>query len=242
MISHTLKFTLSILLFAISSLFAADNGSIVGKVVLNGKAPAETPIKLDAIPECKALHATPLETRHYIVDANGGLANVFVYVKDGLGNKKFPVPTTSVVLDQQSCLYAPYVLGVQVGQTLEIKNSDSFMHNVHGGGEDSKNKGFNIAQTNKTVGKGSEQKFAKPEVFFKFRCDVHRWMFAFVGVVDHPFFAVTGADGSFKISGLPDGDYTVMAKHPKEMEQTMKVKVAGGGEAKADFKFEPKAQ
>ncbi len=240
MISRTFKLTSSILLIALSSLVAADNGSIVGKAALNGKAPAEKPIKLDATPDCKALHSTPLTTKHYIVDANGGLANVFVYVKDGLGNKKFPVPTTPVVLDQQNCLYNPYVLGVQVGQTLEVRNSDAFMHNVHGGTQDSKNKEFNISQPVKGI--KSEQKFAKPEVFFRFNCDVHGWMYAFVGVVDHPFFAVTGTDGSFKIPGLPDGDYTLVAKHPKGMEQTIKVKVAGGGEAKADFKFEPKAQ
>ena len=237
MISCALKSVLSILFFA-GACFAADHGSIVGKAVLNGKAPAEISINLDAIPECKALHTTPLTTRYYIVDADGGLADVFIYVKDGLGNKKFPAPTTPIVLHQQGCLFAPYVLGVQVGQTLEIKNNDSFMHCVHGGSQDSLNKELHTAHPKQ--GMKSEVKFVEPEVFYRFKCEVYPWMLAYVGVMDHPFFAVTGADGSFKISGLPDGEYTLGAKHPKAGEQTMKVKISGGRESKMDFQFEPK--
>jgi plastocyanin len=224
-------------LLAISSIFAADNGTISGKVILDGKAPAEKPIDFNADAKCKAAHSTAVTTRHYVVDASGGLANVFVYVKDGLAGKKFPASTTPVKLDQNGCLYDPYVLGVQVGQPLLVQNSDDTLHNVHALGK--VNPEFNLAQPVK--GKQDTKTFTKQEVFVKFKCDVHPWMFAFVGVVDNPFFAVTGADGSFKLTGLPDGEYTIAAIHPKiGTEQTMKVKVTGGAEGKADFKFAPK--
>ncbi len=218
-----------------ASLFAADTGVISGKVTLNGAAPAEKPIDTNADKYCKAQHTTPISTRHYVVDANKGLANVFVYVKEGLAGKKFTPPAEAVVLDQHTCLYNPYVLGVQVGQTLVVQNSDDTLHNVHAMG--TKNPEFNIGQP--TKGKKDEKKFTKPEVFVKFKCDVHPWMFAYVGVVDSPFFAVSGADGSYKISGLPAGDYTLAAVHPKAGEQTFKVKV-GAAEVKQDISVTPK--
>ena len=210
---------------------------ITGHVKLEGETPPEKLYKLSPDSECK--HSTQITSKHYTVDANGGLANVFIYVKDGLGGKKFPVPVTSIVLNQQNCLYNPYVVGIQVGQTLEIKNGDNFMHNVHGTSPSGKNKEFNIGQPTKTKDKGIEQKFTKPEVFFEFKCDVHPWMLAYVGIVEHPFFTVTDTDGSFQIPDLPDGEYTLAAKHPKAGEQTAKVKVVGG-KAIADFIFSSK--
>lgn len=223
----------------VSTVFAADGGVITGKVTLEGKAPAEAAIKMDADPKCHAMHSTGVTTRHYIVDASGGLANVFVYVKDGLGAKKFSPKAESVLLDQAGCLYSPYVMGIQAGQTLVIQNSDDTSHNVHS--ISTKNPEFNFAQPAK--GMRAEKKFSKPEVFVKFKCDVHPWMFAYVGVVDHPFFAVTGADGSYKISGLPDGEYTLAAIHPKAGPlPDQKVKVASAAEAKVDYKVTPKAK
>ncbi len=240
MMTRVLTFVACVLFAGnVASLLAEDSGIIFGRVTLTGKAPPESPIKLDAFADCKPLHKDPLSTRRYVVDANGGLANVFIYVKDGLGSKKFAPPTTPVVLDQQQCLYHPYVLGIQVGQSLTIKNSDTFMHNVHGGSAGSKNPEFNVGQSSK--GMETEKKFTKTEVFFSLKCDVHPWMFAYVGAVDHPFFAVSGTDGNFRISHLPDGEYTLAAVHPKAGEKTAKVKVVGG-EVKADFQFEPKAQ
>jgi len=208
---------------------------VSGKATLNGKPPSETPIQLASDPSCKAMHASGVTTRHYVVDANGNLANVFVYVKDGLAGKKFSAPASPILLDQQGCLYQPYVLGIQTGQILVIQNSDATMHNVHALGKN--NPEFNVGQPTKGV--KMEKMFNKPEVFVRFKCDVHPWMFAYVGVMDHPFFAVTGADGSFKINDLPDGEYTLAALHPKAGEQTAKIKVAGGG-IKVDFAFTPK--
>jgi hypothetical protein len=226
-------------LFAVSMVFAADSGVIAGKVTLNGKAPNEVTVKMDADPKCHAVHTTPIATRHYVTDASGGLANVFVYVKEGLAGKKFPPKTESILLDQSGCLYQPYVLGIQAGQTLVIQNSDDTSHNVHS--ISTKNPEFNLAQPIK--GMKTEKKFMKPEVFVKMKCDVHPWMFAYVGVVDHPFFAVTGADGSYKISGLPEGNYTLAAIHPKAGSlPDQKIKAAATGEAKADFTVTPKAQ
>ncbi len=226
---------LVLLLFVSSSV--AGTGGITGKATLSGTRPAEAPIKFDADPKCKTMHSAGVTTRHYVVDGSGNLANVFVYVKEGLGGKKFPAPSSAVILDQQACLYQPYVLGVQTGQTLTIQNSDDTSHNVHALGKN--NPEFNVGQPVKGV--KMDKQFSKPEVFVKLKCDIHPWMYAYVGVVEHPFFAVTGTDGSFKIAGIPDGDYTIAAMHPKTGEKTAKVKIAGG-EVKTDFIFEPKAQ
>lgn len=212
---------------------AADDGVITGKITLKGTPPPETEIKMDAVAECKAMHSATIKTKRYVVGANGELANVFVWVKEGV-SKKYDPPKTSVLLDQTKCLYVPYVLGVQAGQEMEVRNSDDTLHNVHAMPE--VNAGFNRGQATK----GSfKHKFDKPEVMVKFKCDVHPWMFAYVGVVPHPFFAVTDESGSYKISGLPAGDYTIEAWHLKGGTQTQKVKVAAG-ETKADFTIEAK--
>ncbi len=229
--SRILTLVASSFLIPALSVFAADGGCVTGKITLSGKAPEAKKRPSDQDAKCKAMHPDGVPIRNYIVDASGGLANVFVYVKTGLEGKKFPPSTTAVVLDQQGCLYNPLVFGIQVGQTLTIQNSDDTSHNVHALA--TKNKEFNFGQP--TKGMKNEQKFDKQEVLLKFKCDVHDWMTSYAGVVDHPFFAVTKEDGSFKISGLPPGDYTIAAVHPKAGEQTAKVKVAAG-EVKAEFK------
>ena len=225
----------ALLMAAATGAFA--RGSISGKAILQGAAPGEKPIKMDADPYCATAHATPVTTKHYIVGAGGGLANVFVYVKEGLAGKTFPAPKEPKLLDQHDCLYAPYVMGIQVGQPLTIQNDDGTLHNVHCMAKN--NPEFNLGQPVK--GMKSEKVFTKPEVMVQFKCDVHPWMFAYIGVVDHPFYAVTKEDGSFTITGLPPGEYTLEAWHHKGGTQTQKIKVAAG-EAKAqDFVFKPKS-
>lgn len=217
---------------------AADEATITGKVVLKGTPPAEVDLKekmTQADPACAAMHTEAVTTHRYEVGKDGGLANVFVYVKDGLAGKTFEVPKTPVVLDQRGCLYHPYVFGIQVGQPLEIINSDDTSHNVHI--MPTANEDKNIGQPMK--GMKSTHKFTKPEVMVKFKCDVHPWMFAYAGVVSHPFYAVTGEDGTFKITGLPPGEYTLEFVHLKAGTKTEKVK-AGAGETKVDVTFEAK--
>jgi plastocyanin len=167
-------------------------------------------------------------TTQTFVASNGGLQNVFVYVKDGLGNLKFPAPASPVVLDQKGCWYIPRVFGIQVGQSLDMVNSDETLHNVHA--MPAANREFNRGQGMK--GLKSTTVFTTPEVMVPFKCDVHKWMNAWVGVVEHPFYAVSGAGGAFEIKGLPPGTYTIEAWHEKLGTQTQMVTI-GAKESKA---------
>jgi plastocyanin len=187
----------------------ATAGSIAGTVTLTGVPPARQPIRMSSDPYCAEQREALGET--VVTGAGGALQNVFVYVRDGLGDLKFPVPQTPVVLDQERCRYAPRVVGVQAGQPLEIRNSDNALHNVHA--VPKLNGEFNRSQALK--GMADTHVFSVREVMVPFKCDVHSWMTAYVGVLDHPFHAVTGPDGSFTLSGLPPGTYTIEAWHEK---------------------------
>jgi plastocyanin len=209
---------------------AATAGSIGGSIVLQGTSPAAETIDMSSDPYCSGKGRAV--TGDYVVGANGALQNVFVYVKDGLGNLKFPVPATPAVLDQQGCLYAPRVLGIQVGQALEIRNSDSTLHNMHATPEN--NQEFNKALS--LQGLNHTHTFSTSEVMVPFKCDVHRWMRAYVGVLEHPFYAVSGAGGAFQLTGLPPGTYTIEAWHEKLGRQTQSVTI-GPSEAKSDISF-----
>jgi len=221
------------------SLQLVSAADITGKVILKGTPPPE--IKIDPLmadPNCGKLHTGPVTTRHYLVGQDGGLANVFVYIKSGLEGKTFPAPAETPVIDQVGCLYEPYVSGVMVNQKFKIKNTDGFLHNVHA--IPKVNKEFNFAQPVKD--QVNEKSFDKAEVMVQFKCDVHPWMFAYVGVLEHPFYAVTGTDGTFKISGLPDGKYTIEAYHPKTHRANPGVtkEITVSGDTKADFTIELK--
>lgn len=212
------------------SLQAAD---ITGKITLKGTPPPEITIDPSADPVCAQLHTTTFTTRHYVVGADGGLGDVFVYIKEGASGKTYPTRKEKPVLDQEGCFYKPYVLGVMVNEPFAIKNSDPTLHNIHA--LPKANAPFNFAQPLKDS--VTERKFDKPEVFVKFKCDVHPWMFAYMGVVDNPFFAVTGKDGAFKIPNLPPGKYTLAAVHPKLGEQTKEITVVEGANTAIDFTF-----
>ncbi len=222
--------TMSLLIGAarISPVCAADTASVSGKVAFEGTPPKAKKIKVDADPKCAEMHMDePLYTQEVQVNENGTLRNVFVYVKSGLEGKTFEPPKTPAELDQEGCMYHPHVFGMQAKQPLKIKNSDDTLHNIHA--MPTKSKEFNIGQPNK--GMEMTRTFATPEVMVKFKCDVHPWMSAYAGVLDHPFYSVTGADGSFAIKGLPAGEYVIEAWHEKYGAQTQTVKV-GDGEAK----------
>ncbi|HTY57399.1 MAG TPA: carboxypeptidase regulatory-like domain-containing protein, partial [Bacteroidota bacterium] len=212
--------------FAIASLVAAcavsaSAGDVSGKVSFAGTAPKEARIMMNADPVCVKQHKTPVVGEEVVVNKNATLKNVLIYVKEGLGNKKFDPPSAKLEFNQQGCQYSPHVLGIQTGQELEIVNSDPTLHNVHSLSKE--NAQFNVAQPIK--GMKLTKKFDKPEVF-KVKCEVHTWMGAYIGVFNHPYFAVTGDDGSFRLKNLPAGDYTIEAWHEKYGTQTMKVKVA----------------
>jgi hypothetical protein len=170
-----------------------------------------------------------------IVNANGTVANVFVYVKAGLpAGATYPAPTTPVLLDQNGCRYHPHVFGIQVGQPLNIKNSDPLLHNIKA--KAVKNRPFNVSQPNVSA-TPTVRTFSAPEVMVPLECNVHGWMNAFLGVLPHPFFAVSGADGSFSIQGLPPGTYTIEAWHEKYGTQTATVTVVGAAPKTQDFTF-----
>jgi hypothetical protein len=196
----------------------ATASTIKGKVVLEGTAPQNPVIKMTSDPACGNAE---VRAESYLVE-NGAVQNVFVHIKDGLGNKYiFDTPTEPVKLDQKSCRYVPHVLGVRVTQPLEVSNSDETLHNVHGVPQI--NREFNQGQP--IVGMKNTVSFTSPEVMIPFKCDVHSWMSAYVGVVSHPYFAVTGKEGTFELKTVPPGTYTVEAWHEKLGRQTQSVTI-----------------
>ena len=223
------------LVLSLSIVGVLRAGDVTGRVSFSGTPPKMMALRMDADKVCKTAHKEPQRSEEVVVNGNGTLKNVLVYVKDGLGSRKFDAPAKKVTFDQQGCKYTPHVLGIQTGQELEVLNSDPTLHNVHSLSKE--NPQFNVAQPKK--GMKLTKKFDKAEVF-KVKCEVHTWMGAYIGVFSHPFFAVTGDDGSFTLSRLPAGEYTLEAWHEKYGTQTAKVKVDASGKATTEFKFAAK--
>ncbi len=224
-----------ILSLTILSLFLAGTSQaavITIKAPFSGQAPVAEKIKADADPKCKMLHPDGITSDEVIVNTNGTLKNVFVYVKDGLAGKTFEAPKTPVTFDQHGCQYNPKIFGIQVNQPLEIVNSDDTLHNVHALPNNSAQ--FNLGMPIK--GMKMKKTFTKPEVMVKIKCEVHPWMRAYAGVVDNPFYGVTGDDGSVQIKGLPPGEYTLEAWHEKYGTQTQKVTISDKDQ-EATFQF-----
>ena len=208
-----------------------------GRVKFTGTKPVNPKIDMAEEPDCKAKYKTPPTAETVIVNPNGTLANVFVYVKAGLpANAKYQAPSTPVVLDQEGCRYHPHVFGIMAGQTLEIRNSDPLLHNIKA--KPVKNRPFNISQP--AAGMKTNRAFSAPEVMIAFECNVHGWMSAKGGVLPHPFYATTGTDGSFTIKGLPPGTYTLEAWHEKYGAQTATVTVTGAETKTVGFTFAAK--
>jgi plastocyanin len=221
----------------IAAAHLASAGDITGKITMKGTPSPEVEIK-DVVsdPNCGKIHKEPIHTRFFVTDGKGGLGDVFVYLKDAKTAPAMGAP----MLDQVGCEYQPAVVGVQVGQPLKVRNSDPFMHNVHL--MPLQNKEKNKAQV--VQGSSDDYTFDKAEVLIKVKCDVHPWMLAYVGVVDHPYFAVSAKDGSYTIKNVPAGKYTIEAFHRKShmaagkgVSQDVTVDASGG---KADFTVEVK--
>ncbi len=206
-----------------------NEGNIAGTIAFAGASPA--PRKLDTSNDGACGEAFAND----ILVADGKLQNVFVYVKSGLpADANFEISTAEVTLDQKGCVYIPRVLGIQTGQPLKITNSDQTNHNIHP--VPRINREWNESQLR---GQAPIIKtFAKAETQIPVKCNMHSWMLAHVNVMAHPFFAVSGADGSFSIKGLPPGEYELEAWHEKFGAQTLKVTVAEKADAKADFSFD----
>lgn len=212
----------------------SGRATVRGTVRLTGAAPANPAIDMAEEPKCKARYPTVPAQPIVVAGPNGALANVFVYVKTGLPDgATYPPAASPVAIDQAGCLYHPRVLGLMVGQTLAIKNSDSLLHNIKAMGK--ANRPFNISQP--AAGMTTERSFSATEVMVPLECSVHGWMHAYVGVLPHPFFATTGADGAFTIANLPAGTYTIEVWHEAFGSQTSTVTVQDDETKAADFTY-----
>jgi len=204
--------------------------SVSGTVTYSG--PAAKPQKIDMSQDAACKGTNMAEN---LVTDSGKLANVFVYVKEGLGDRSFDVPKDSVTIDQKGCQYHPHVLAVMAGQNIEIRNDDDTTHNIHPTPKD--NREWNESQPPKAA--AIEKNFAREEIMLPVKCNQHPWMKMYVNVVKTPFFAVTGADGKYEIKGLPPGDYTLAFVQEKLGEQDQKVTLAAKDSKTVDQGFKP---
>jgi len=209
--------------------------TINGTVTFAGKTPALKPLAMDAEPVCHKKHGgKPSPNEALVLGSGNTMAHIIVWVSKGLpAGKTYPAPKDPVVLDQDGCVYKPHVMGIMVGQTYRILNSDGILHNIHT--LPKLNPAFNRGQP-ATV-KEMTTNFPKPEGMFQVKCDVHPWMSAYIGVFTHPFFSVTSADGKFTIPNLEAGSYELTAWHEKLGTQTASVTVTGNETKAQDFKF-----
>ncbi len=220
-----------------TALFKVDPntaGTLNGKALFNGKKPPQKQIDMDEEPSCAKLHQSAVFDEVIKINNNGTLANVFVYIKQGLEGKKFEPPADPVLIDQQGCWFNPRVLGIQVGQTLRVSNSDPLTHNIHP-----------LAQVNRDWNQSQapgaaplNRRFAQPEVMIRVKCNIHSWMHAWIGSVAHPYFAVTGEDGSFQLRNVPPGNYTIEAWQEGLGRREQQVTLEPSEVREIDFKFE----
>ena len=204
--------------------------AIVGHVHFAGQVPKAVRSGSTTDPSCPKLAAGT--NQEFVTGTDGALANVVVYVSDGLGAQTFDVPAEAAVIEQKGCLYEPHVLAFRANQTLKVINDDKTMHNIHP--MPSNNREWNKAEP---AGAIVEEKFAREEVGIPVKCNVHPWMRSYLAVFKHPFFAVTGRDGSFDLRNLAPGEYTLQAWHEKLGTMTQKITVVAGQTKTVDFDF-----
>ncbi|MBI4432015.1 MAG: hypothetical protein HY592_00835 [Candidatus Omnitrophica bacterium] len=203
-----------------SAFDPATAATLSGKVTFAGEAPPARELFIKGNPECSAFHKGPLHSEELMVQ-NGNLQNAFVYVKEGLEGMSFPTPATPVTISNKRCVYVPHVAGVQVGQEVIFLNEDPTLHNIHSFSKNSS--GFNLGLP--FQGMKTKKTFSAPEVMVTLKCDVHPWMLGYVGVLPHPYFAVSDAQGNFEIKNLPPGEYLIEAWHEKLGVQSQTIRV-----------------
>ena len=211
-----------------------DEGNITGKVVFKGAAPKFKAISMDADSVCAAKHSGPVYPQAVVANSNGTLSNVIVYVKSGLEGKTFQVPDQAVTLDQDGCMYKPHVVGIQARQQLKVITTDKTTHNIHP--MPKVNREWNVSQP-----PGADpilQTFSRPEVSIPVKCNQHPWMRAYIHVLSHPFYAVTGEDGTYELKGLPPGKYEVEALQEQYGAMTQSVTVAAKQSVSSDFTYQ----
>jgi hypothetical protein len=228
---------------SVGGIDAPDTGAIAGVVAFQGEKPERKPLAEIAgnafCQSCYAGKPLPLADR-WVFGKNGDadtLEGVLVYVSGGLEGRTFAPPPSPAMLDQAGCVYVPHVVGVMAGQTLEIRNSDATLHNVMTTPQ--KNDGFNVGMS--TQGSRIERVFKLPEFKIRLECFMHKWMSAIVHVLPHPYFAVTGGDGTWTLKGLPPGEYEVSVLHEAAAlaaePKTQRVTVAAGETRQVGFTY-----
>jgi plastocyanin len=213
---------------------AADSASVsvTGIVKFQGAVLPPTKIDMSSDPNCLKAHPSPGTTEDVVTEANGALENAVVYVSGGLEGRTFAPPAEPVVLEQKGCTYKPHVIALQANQKLNVVNSDSTTHNIHP--SPANNREWNMTQP---PGVPLEESFAREEIAIPVKCNIHPWMRGYIAVFKHPYFAVTGKDGSFELKNLPTGNYTITVWHGKLGTQSQQITVPAGQPSKLDFVF-----
>jgi len=222
-----------------ASFFKVDSGtagSITGTIRYTGKKPPHKMIDMSEDPACVEAHHGKAYDESLIVSSTGSLRNAFIYVKKGLEGKNFEVPATPAIIDQSGCWFRPRVMGIQTNQVLQVINSDPVTHNIHPMAEINR-------EWNHSQGPGDaplNRKFLKPEIMIRVKCNIHSWMHAYIGVLEHPYFAVSKADGTFAIKNLPPGTYTIGVWQENLGTQEQQVTVAQHNNTVINFTFRGK--
>ncbi len=211
---------------------AIGGATVRGIVKFQGKAPKDKAINMSADPVCARQHPASVSAQEIVADAKGDLQNVIVYIADGLGDRTFDPPMQAVTVQQKGCMYLPHVLAVRANQPLHVVNEDATSHNIHP--TPANNREWNKAEP---PGTSLEEAFAREEIAIPVRCNLHPWMHGYIAVFKHPYFAVTGKDGSFDLSGLPPGTYTIKAWHEKFGTSAQTITIGASETKQVDFVF-----